>query len=74
MRDFEYDPKAIKAEREAKKKLEDELKKQFVSDVTSEYFRTCTAPTEHACAKYHTLCMLWYISLQCKTWSLLGQA
>ena len=38
MRDFEYDPKAIKAEREAKKKLEDELKKQFVSAATSEYF------------------------------------
>lgn len=33
VRDFEYDPKAVKAEREAKKRLEDELKKQYVSDV-----------------------------------------
>ena len=33
VRDFEYDPKAVKAEREAKKRLKDELKKQFVSDV-----------------------------------------
>lgn len=29
VRDFEYDPKAVKAEREAKKRLKDELKKQF---------------------------------------------
>ena len=32
VRDFEYDPKAVKAERDTKKRLEDELKKQFVSD------------------------------------------
>ena len=32
VRDFEYDPKAVKAERETKKRLQDELKKQFVSN------------------------------------------
>lgn len=39
VRDFEYDPKAVKAERDTKKRLQDELKKQFVSDaVLRTYF------------------------------------
>lgn len=57
VRDFEYEPKAIKAERDAKKRLEDELKKQFVSNImtTFEYY---TLTWGCVCSAVPTLCVV----------------
>ena len=53
VRDFEYDPKAIKVERDAKQRLEVELKKQFVSD----FVTTVTVKSYSHSVYLHVICI-----------------